>query len=303
MSTMSWVTSWEAWRGVMGHSGSRQRANVMKYLNSHPAILYWGDSWFSTPLYLNLARQSARRIQGLGMIIGKPGAQAAELFSAREVERLGRRIENNPFDVVCLSAGGNDCLSERLAAAFPQWTGSQPAAKKITGDEAYAIFSAGKTLERLSSVYDRVLAGLQKIQKKRPHLRVIGHPYVPIEFVGRKAALTTANIGLIAWVKDSVGPWLWEPMRHVVKDRDEARRFARLMLEQGFRDTVLLPLAEKYDGLFGVVDFTGVQGVKEGVFWNDEIHPSEAGFALLASSFNTTLRSVLPKAKQAAVSS
>ena len=302
MSTMSWVTSWEAWRWVMGHSGSRQRANVMKYLGSHPAILYWGDSWFSTPLYLNLARQSARRIQGLGMIIGKPGAEAAELFSTREVERLGSRIENNPFDLVCLSAGGNDCLSDRLAAAFPQWTGTHAAAKKITGDEAYAIFSAGKTLDRVANAYERVLARLQKIQKRRPHLRVIGHPYVPVEFVGRKAELTTANIGLIAWVKDSVGPWLWEPMRHVVKDKDEARKFGRLMLEKGFRDTVLLRLAEKYEGLFSVADFSGVRGMGADAFWNDEIHPSEAGFALLSSSFNSTLRGVLPKAKQAAVS-
>ena len=53
---MSWVTSWEAWRQAMGPHGSRQRRHVDDFLQAHPAVLYWGDSWFSTPLYLNLAR-------------------------------------------------------------------------------------------------------------------------------------------------------------------------------------------------------------------------------------------------------
>src|SRR5690606_13062781 len=94
---MSWVTRWEQWRRALGPSGSRQRANVEAFLDRHPAILYWGDSWFSSPLYLILARQSARRINGFGMIKGKPGALADSLLSTREVERMGDRIANNPF--------------------------------------------------------------------------------------------------------------------------------------------------------------------------------------------------------------
>lgn len=301
MSNMSWVTSWEAWRQALGHAGSRQRTHVAAFLESHPAILYWGDSWFSTPLYLNLARQSARRIEGLGMIIGKPGAEAADLFSAREVDRVGDRIDKNPFDLVCLSAGGNDCLTDRLAAAFPEWTSGTPGRQKLRADEAYRIFKSGQTLERVHAAYDRLLARLEDIQARRPGLRVVGHPYVPIQLIGRKASLTTANIGLIAWLKNDVGPWLWPPLQHVVRDKDEAREFARLMLEDGFRDSVLLKLQEKYPGLFRVADFSAVQGIDSEAFWNDEIHPNEAGFDLLASSFNDALRNALPEAKRAAV--
>lgn len=298
---MSWVTSWELWRKAIGPHGSRQRRNVDKFLETHPAILYWGDSWFSTPLYLNLARQSARRINGFSMIIGKPGALAANLFSAREVVRIGDRVANNPFDLVCLSAGGNDCLSDRLTAAFRAWTtapGTKP--PKIDAPAAFAIFRDAKLLDRVSDAYVRVLDRLQKIQAKRPQLRVLGHPYVPIIDVGRPAKLTPSNIGLIAWVKDDVGPWLWEPMRHVLKNKDEGREFARMILEDGFRDSVLKPLARRYDGLFSIVDFDGVEPMAEG-FWNDEIHPSEAGFDALATRFNDAVRTALPARKRHAV--
>ena len=303
MSTMSWVTSWEAWRGVMGHAGSRQRRNVTDFLSTHPAVLYWGDSWFSTPLYLNLARQSARRIQGLSMIVGKPGAEAAELFSSREVERIGERVQNNPFDVVCLSAGGNDCLHDRLATVFSAWTdGTLPRRKKIGAAEAYRIFEDSRVLERVQAAYGRALERLKQVRAHRRHLRVVGHPYVPIQCVGRKAVLDTSNIGLIAWVKDSVGPWLWAPMKHVLTDQTEASEFARQMLEDGFRDGVLANLQQQYRGFFHVADFSGVQELRREDFWNDDIHPGEDGFGRLASPFNRTLRAVLPAAKQAAVS-
>ena len=298
---MSWVTSWELWRDAMGRANTLHRKRVEEYLETHPAILYWGDSWFSTPLYLNLARQSARRIRGFGMIIGKPGAQAAQLFNESEVRRIGARVANNPFDIVCLSAGGNDCLSERLARAFRPWTDPPRKKPKISAGEAYDIFAASGILDKVGEAYDRVLRRLKAVQdNKRPHLRVIGHPYAPIHDIGKPAKLTTGNIGLIAWVKDDVGPWLWAPMQHVLKSKPEGREFARMMLEDGFRDSVLAPLAAKYDGLFSIVDFgavdTGVPG-----FWNDEIHPGEAGFDALATPFNAAVRAALPRAKRGAV--
>lgn len=297
---MSWVTSWEQWRRVLGPRGSRQRGNVEAFLDKHPAVLYWGDSWFSTPLYLNLARQSARRVNGLSMIIGKPGAQATDLFSAREVERIGNRVANNPFDLVCLSAGGNDCLSDRLAGVFHAWTANPGGKQKIGAAEAYEVFRNAALLARVTAAYVRVLERLKDVQAARPHLRVLGHPYFPIVEIGRPAKLTTSNIGLIAWVKEDVGPWLWEPMRHVVRNKEEAREFARLILEDGFRDSVLKPLEARYKGLFGIADFGAVDTTVDG-FWNDEIHPGEAGFKALSEGFNDAVRDALPARKRHAV--
>ena len=297
---MSWVTSWEQWRKVMGPAGTRYRENVDAFLQTHPAILYWGDSWFSTPLYLNLARQSARRINGLSMIVGKPGALAANLFSISEVARIGGRIEANPFDVVCLSAGGNDCLSDRLMVTFQEWASKPGKLPKIGAVQAYHIFLQSGLLGRVSSAYERVLERMKIVQKSSPTLRVVGHCYLPIVEVGKAADLSTSNIGMIAWVKDNVGPWLWKPMQHVLTNESDGRAFARMILEDGFRDSVLEPLVSRYRGLFSYVDFAKADTTLQG-FWNDEIHPGEAGFKVLSRLLNQELRTVLPAQKQAAV--
>ena len=115
MPRQSWVTMWEQWRDLMGAPSSAVRREINKLLETRPCMLYWGDSWFSTPLYLNLARQSMRRTDGLGILIGKPGAQAERLFTRSEVNDKVSRLRKWPFDIVCLSAGGNDALSDRLA--------------------------------------------------------------------------------------------------------------------------------------------------------------------------------------------
>lgn len=300
MPNMSWVTQWEAWRKSLGPAGSLQRRHVLEFLQTHPAVLYWGDSWFSTPLYLNLARQSARRIDGMNMIVGKPGALANALFSASEVERMGDRIANNPFDLVCLSAGGNDCLSERLAEVFADWQGASPRRRdRIDADAAWQVFLDSGLLDGVHAAYARVLVRLREVQRQRPSLRVLGQPYVPIEMIGMPADLSVANVGLIALLKGDAGPWLWGPMQHVLTDKQEGKAFARRMLVDGFRDRVLARLAHDHAGLFSVVDY-GPAPTAPG-FWNDEIHPTEAGFDTLAVSFNTALRGLLPAAKRAAV--
>ena len=302
MANMSWVTSWSDWRNAMGPSGSRHRRDVETFLKTHPAILYWGDSWFSTPLYLNLARQSARRINGLNMIIGKPGATAAELFDEDGIKRMVERIQANPFDVVCLSAGGNDCLSDRLAKVFKAWLGKAPTRNdRIDALAAYQILSKSGLLDGVHRVYDRLLSRLQAVRKIRPSLRVLGQPYFPIKQIGVAADLTVGNIGLVALLKGDVGPWLWGPMQHVLRNKQEGETFARMMLEDGFRDGVLGRLAKQYKGFFSVVDYSTAKGIGNPGFWNDEIHPSETGFDSLAMPFNQALKTILPAAKQGAV--
>ncbi len=299
MSNMSWVTSWEKWREAMGPRGSRQRARVMDYLKSHPAILYWGDSWFSTPLYLNLARQSCLRINGMGMLVGKPGAEAAELFTADAVKRMVDRLKASPFDLLCLSAGGNDCLDDRLAQVFAPWQGVRRA--KISAGQAYQQMIAAGVFDRVHAAYAGLLDALAPVQQARPTFRVVGHPYVPIHRIGVAADLSVANIGLIAWLKDDVGPWLWNRMQWVLADKAEGKKFADLILVEGFGRGVLQKLAGEYPGFFSVVDFSGVTGIGQDSFWNDEIHPTEQGFLQLSRPFNQHLRDQLPAAKRAAV--
>jgi hypothetical protein len=294
------LTRWEELRDIT-KGPKRHRQAVADWLSTRPAVLYWGDSWFSTPLYPNLARQSAARIDGLRMIVGKPGATAAQLMSAREIDRMCDRIKANPFDLLCLSAGGNDSLSDRLKQVFKPWmTGSKA---KITPQDAFTILVASKLFERLRERYELLLDALtKKVQAGRPHFRVVGHGYVPLSRIGAAGDLTIDNIGLIAILKDDVGPWLFGPMKKVLNDAAAGKVFADLLLLDGFRDLVMQPLKSTFPGLFTYVDLSLVAGLDNPAMWYDEIHPTENGFALCVGPLNDALRAALPATKRAAVS-
>ena len=297
------VSRWEDWRVLMGAPSSWQRRNVSEFLTTRPALLYLGDSWFSTPLYANLARQSSDRIDGMAMLSGAPGATAAQLFAASKVRTLLGRLRSSPFDVLCLSAGGNDHLSERLAATFAEWMpGGAPAPARLDGEQAFALLMARGGFAALRADYTRLLDAVAGLLPARPHFRVVAHGYAPPVRIGAKGELNLDNIGLIAWLRDDIGPWLWRPMQHVLHDQDQARVFAQRLMA-GFREEVLLPLMQPatFGAFFSAVDFTHVAGVDDPGFWYDEIHPTEAGFSLLADAFNTHLRGVLPAHKRAAV--
>lgn len=292
------VTRWEDLRGLVD-GAKKHRDAVERYLSTHAGVLYYGDSWFSTPLYPNLARQSAAAIDGLRMIVGKPGAQAADLLAPAAVARLADRVRNNPFDVVCISAGGNDVLSDRLKAGFRPWMeSSQP---HIDAKQAFDRIRDQGFFQRLVDRYDRCLVEFAKINKGKRWLRVVGHTYAPPQRIGVAGDLTIDNIGLIAILKDDVGPWLYGPMKRVLPDVAEARKFARLLLVDGFRDLVMKPMAQKYQGFFSCADLSSID-LADDRAWYDEIHPTAAGFARLAPTLNAAIRAAVPAAKRDSVS-
>lgn len=290
-------TSWGQWRRVFGTPRSAQRRQLEAMLERKPVLLYWGDSWFTTPLYMNLALQSMRRIDGLAMLAGKPGALAAQLFDKRSVARTLGWLKTYPFDVLCVSAGGNDGLSERLAKIFPKKD-----AGRMSAEEAFDRVVDAGLFGTIAAHYHRLLDALEPLHRKRPAFRVVGHGYALVQRIGAKAKLTTGNIGLVATFKRDTGPWLWPPMKPVLGSMDEARRFAHLLMREGFRDLVLAALAHDYKGFFNYADFTDEPSAATDAFWNDEIHPTEQGFEAIAPALNAEIRKALPAAKRAAVS-
>ena len=303
MDRMTWVTQWEAWRATMGAPSSRQRKQVDAFLQTRPSLLYWGDSWFSTMLYLNLARQSVRRIDGMGILIGKPGATADQLFSPAQVKEKAGRLQRWPFDLVCVSAGGNDALSERLGVVFRDWV-QGCRRDRLDADQAYELLLASEVFPTIRKAYTRLLDAIGEVRRHdKPRLRVLAHSYARIHRIGVKADLRVANIGLIALLKGDVGPWLWKVMRHVLPDEAAGKVFADRLLVDGFLNSVLQPLAspQQYGEFFSVADFSQLAEARSPGFWNDEIHPTEEGFGVLAEHFNAAIRSLLPPEKQDAV--
>jgi len=285
--------NWGQLNAASGTPRSRERREWRAWLERRPLIAYWGDSWFTTPLYRNLAWHSFSRIEGMSIRLGGPGQTAARMFTPAACRNNAERFAARGFDLLCVSAGGNDCLGERLAAVFA-------GRGRMDADAAFDAVVAHGTFERLRARYATLMTAMAGVGGQ---FRVLGHGYaLPAPgAIGRPGALTVRNLGLAALVMGDIGPWLWPVMQPVLRSKAEAGRFARRLLLEGLRDQVLAPTRAAWPDRFAHADFSGVGSDTDPGFWYDEIHPTEAGFGLLATGFNALLRRALPEAKRAAV--
>jgi hypothetical protein len=287
--------NWAQVRAASGAPRSAARRTWRDALRTRPAIAYWGDSWFSTPLYKNLYWNSFARIDGMSLRLGGPGLTAARMCTPATCRDQARRLATHEFDLLCLSIGGNDALGARLAAVFD-------GSRRMDAGDAFAAVVADGVFARLRSRYAVLLSAMDRVG---PGFRVVGHGYAPLHAssIGKRGRVDIKNLGLVAPLIGNVGPWLWPVMRPVLGSRSEVARFARLLLVDGFRDQVLAPSRADFAGLFSFADFSTMAGPGDPTFWYDEIHPTESGFAMLATGYNAMLRAALPTAKRQAVRS
>ena len=291
MSIKRIYDNWTQVTAATGTPGSARRRAWRDVLATRPAIAYWGDSWFSTPLYRNLYWNSFARIDGVSLRLGGPGLTAARMCTPAACRDAAERLRSREFDLVAVSIGGNDCLGPRLAAIFD-------GAARMPVDAAFQAVVDDGVLARVRDRYAILLSALSTVGGG---FRVIGHGYAPLQRIGAAGATSIKNLGLAAPLVGNVGPWLWPAVRPVLGTRDAARAFARRLLVDGFRDQVLAPSRRDFPALFSFADFSDIPDPAADAFWYDEIHPTEAGFAVLATGFNPMLRAALPAAKRAAV--
>ncbi len=293
MSLKRIYDNWSQVTAATGTPGSARRRAWRAYLATRLAIAYWGDSWFSTPLYRNLYWNSFARVDGLSLRLGGPGLTAARMCTAAACRNTADRLRSREFDLVALSIGGNDCLGPRLAAIFD-------GAGRLPVDAAYQAVVDDGVFVRLRERYAIVLTALSAVGGD---FRVVGHGYAPLQRIGASGATSIKNLGLAAPLIGNVGPWLWPAVRPVLGTHDAARAFARRLLVDGFRDQVLAPSRADFPELFTYADFSRITDAALPDFWYDEIHPTEAAFSVLAAGFNPMLRAALPASKRTAVRS
>lgn len=284
-------SNWEAVKDATGTPNSRKRKVWRDVLKNRPAIAYWGDSWFSTPLYKNLSWNSFARIDGISLRLGGPGLTAAKMLTPANCREQAERLKSREFDLVCLSIGGNDALGARLSALFDD-------APRMDANDAFQRLLDARVFEVLRDRYHLVLAELARVGGS---FRVVGHGYARLQKIGDPGKTSIKNLGLVAPLVGNVGPWLWPAMKGPLGTKAEARRFADLLLLDGFRDRVLAPSKADFPRLFSYADFSQVAEADDPAFWYDEIHPTEAGFGLLAVGYNAVIRAALPAAKRGAV--
>lgn len=282
--------NWDQVRRATGTPSSRERRAWRDYLATRPAIAYWGDSWFSTPLYKNLYWNSFARIDGISLRLGGPGLTAAKMLTPAACRNYAERLKSREFDLLCLSIGGNDGIGALPAALA--------GAGRLSAEQAFQKLLDARVFEGIRARYTMMLETMSRV---RPGFRVVAHGYAPLQKIGEPGATSIKNLGLAAPLIGNVGPWLWPATKAALGSKAEARRFADLLLVKGFRDRVLAPSKADFPGLFSYADFSQVADAAQASFWYDEIHPTETGFGVLAIGYNAMIRAALPAAKRNAV--
>ena len=285
----------------MGLKSQRQLART-------PVIFCEGDSWFSTPLAMNLLdwivsrspQDEARGVPqfgkgGLFFRVERSGDQASpqtehpgrSMFIPANVDDLLGWFTRYEFDAVLLSAGGNDFVDTWLKNALAGRRGLS------AGDAFEVIVDTGR-FEQVRAAYAYFVGAFHA---QRPQVPILAHTYDYPRRIGTAAALGLANLGVAAILKKSIGPWIGPAIEPVIVGGIDAwRAFVKLLID-GFVERVLEPLKQNpgFGGMFDYVDLRGQ--LTDDAHWFDEMHPTEAGFHQLAGVFRAELINKLPPAK------
>lgn len=243
-----------------------------------PAVLAEGDSWFSHPLRFNVLFQlgriggyAVRRIAASGDTL----ADMVRELPDRPPQYL-RFLRRRRLDLRALlwSAGGNDLLG----APLPFMLRERRAARRPE-DLLVETVVAGE-LAKIRTAYERVL---ERTATLRAGLPVLAHGY-DVPFPRDEGAT-------LFWGRVTVGgPWLQPVMRaRGIDDPAEQRALARILVDR-LNDQVLAPLAREH-ARFHHVDLRGL--LPRPSDWEDEIHPTDAGFRRVALRIKERLDAVV----------
>lgn len=261
-----------------------------------PIVWCEGDSWFATPLAMNLLDwlvwpapgDEARGVPlfGAGGLFFRgehSGDLALEMFAADAVRDAADWFGAFEFDLVLLSAGGNDFVGRFLRRLF------EPVTSPLDVETALQRVTDSGRFEAVRIAYQRLLLALQAV---RPGVPVLAHSYDYPRRLGQAATLSLHNVGAAALVRDEVGPWIAPALERALPDPVDQRRFARGLID-AFVERMLEPLRDdaRTRGVFDFVDLRGT--LASDAQWADEMHPTSAGFALLAARFRSRMRALL----------
>jgi len=270
-----------------------------KLLKTTPIILSEGDSWFSTPLSMNLIDQlvfplpdditNQKVIFGKGGLFyraEKSGDTAMNMFTPKRSKRLAKWIgsQQYKFDLVLLSAGGNDLVSTFLKELFE----NQP---KMSVKQGIKLVVDSGQFEKVYQAYAVFIDHVRALNKDIP---IIAHTYDYPQRMGKEGELTIANIGLIAFFKKRVGDWISKNIQHSIADINNQQEFAKQMIDK-FEELVLMKLEDKYNN-FSYIDLRGTLNDKK--YWFDEMHPTGEGFYQLSRKLIQPIKQKLPANKR-----
>ena len=262
-----------------------QFAKYLKLVRENPRkkrALYVGDSWFQYPLrsYADLQTRIDTKFRNdlLGLDDSYPGRDADETAGL-----IGRwrgfaselQEKRKPFNLICVSLGGNDIIGKDFAQHLFDVPTDQPSFNWPWSETVPDIVKTRINIKSLKQAFDTIAHAYRLIFGLRdefaPDATVISHTYAdvtpknePYRFAGIKT-----------------GPWIWKPLTRVgIRTAVTQREISRWLLLSF--SNLLNDLAQK-NAKFVVLDTRLELPVYEG-WWDNEIHPLGNGFKLLAEN-------------------
>jgi metacaspase-1 len=235
-----------------------------------PTALSEGDSWFDYPFFLNLidlvedAELFAHyRLEQSGDTVANMIGSAAALRNLRTV------VEQVQPLCVLFSGGGND-VADRAAGLFCASDSPDP----LTCVDMPAVTAF---FEFIDERYREMVAQIAPIAPIITH----GYDYfapapTPVRFNG---------------VAFGIGPWIYPQMvARGITEPERQRAVSRWLIDE-FND-VLQRIQRDQPADFVHVDLRGVLDIERD--WENEIHPTRAGFRKVANRFVQEIRTRLP---------
>lgn len=235
-----------------------------------PTAISEGDSWFDYPFFLNLIDQIDDAELFAHYRLEASGDTVANMLTATALRNLRVVVEQEQPLCVLFSGGGND-LADRIDGLLVAGDETDP----LSCTDADAVFGLFGFME------ERYRALVAEIGPLAP---ILAHGYdhfvpsaVPVRFNG-------VGIGR--------GPWIHPAMlgKHIVTPLAQ-RTIARWLVDEF--NLVLQRVQQDHPLDFVYADLRGTLDVDRD--WENEIHPTRAGFRKLAGRFVQTIRARLPE--------
>ncbi len=260
----------------------RPYGRVARQLTDNPdwiPTITEGDSWFAFPGFLwrrNIIGHLQRtfRARMAMLLMSHNGDTVEKIMSRNEKRKLRYALKHRyGFRILLFSGGGNDIIDAMPEILRPKCPGV--GWRSCINDDALA-----ETIGSIRTGYESLL-GLR--DRHNPHCHIFTHAYdfptvngEPIRIFGkpvRRPPITT------------------EFRRKGFKRPEDRRKIVRFVLAEFH--AMLYELEMDALNPFTVVD---TRGTLHPVHWQDEMHPSDRGFGLVARRIGRAIRKYFPQA-------
>ncbi|MRV76572.1 SGNH/GDSL hydrolase family protein [Duganella sp. FT92W] len=243
-------------------------------------LLAQGDSWFDYPLPpLShsdiIAHLEAMPLSPSILNLAHHGEAAEEMLGVQKLRRLTEQLNaphlNAPFDAILFSGGGNDLVGDQ----FRLWLNN---AAEVSSDPAQGLRPA-----RVDAIFGIVKAAYEDLISARNQAAQAQNRRIPIFTHSYDFAIPTGK-GVCG-----AGPWLKPSLDDRGWDKETGKAIVHQLLAQ-FAD-LLTQLQNAHKDFFHIATQGALTSVSQ---WDNELHPTPKGFALVSAKFVAALRAEFP---------